>query len=267
MKSNNNLILDNLYGFQRDFKYKRNYELNHFNHPIACVYNIGEFPPFFTRLLFYIRKKIAMRQSFHNRKYIFQEFKEFDCRLLNFMPIADCFFEGYWQSLDYFADVEDIIRNDLSFIEPQDKLNIKISSNIKQKYSIALHIRFFDSDISYMKSLIQYYKKAINYINNKFSYAHFIIFSDKPNHIKEVLDLKEISYTLVTCNKSPNMSFADMWLMSLCNHFIIAPSTFSWWGAFLSKSNNKIIISPDIIKEGVSSWGFKGLIPDDWIKL
>ena len=55
--------------------------------------------------------------------------------------------------------------------------------------------------------------------------------------------------------------------MSLCQHNIIANSTFSWWGAWLSESPGKVIIAPGFEKrEGVSWWGFKGLIPSDWIR-
>jgi hypothetical protein len=56
--------------------------------------------------------------------------------------------------------------------------------------------------------------------------------------------------------------------MSLCRNFIIANSTFSWWGAWLSKNKSKIVISPKFFKNhGVSFWGFDGLIPEGWIEI
>ena len=74
--------------------------------------------------------------------------------------------------------------------------------------------------------------------------------------------------TLVSHNNSDETAYADLWLMSLCDNFIIANSTFSWWGAWLSDNKKKIVIAPsNIITEGRMAWGFEGMIPNDWIKL
>ena len=64
-----------------------------------------------------------------------------------------------------------------------------------------------------------------------------------------------------------NDSYTDLCLMSLCTDFIIANSTFSWWGAWLSKSMNKTVCSPD-----PSIWfgpnnahlDTSDIIPEDW---
>ena len=58
-----------------------------------------------------------------------------------------------------------------------------------------------------------------------------------------------------------------IWLMSLCHHFIISNSSFSWWSAYLSKYENKKIVTPSI-------WVGPGIIEnmndvwcEDWIKI
>jgi hypothetical protein len=53
--------------------------------------------------------------------------------------------------------------------------------------------------------------------------------------------------------------------MTLCRHFILANSTFSWWGAWLGNESDKIVVAPGKQMNGESSWGFDGLIPQNWI--
>jgi len=55
-----------------------------------------------------------------------------------------------------------------------------------------------------------------------------------------------------------------MYLMSLCKHNIVANSTFSWWGAWLNKNRDKIVISPSrFLKDDIST----DVYPNSWIKI
>ena len=59
-------------------------------------------------------------------------------------------------------------------------------------------------------------------------------------------------------------SWQDMFLMSQCKHNIIANSSFSWWGAWLNRNTNKIVITPSRF---INLEENSDIIPDTWIRI
>ena len=268
--NNVELILDHESGFERDYKYKRHYQLRNFEincRKASTKERLEPLPRIRRKLLKYANQLL----SFNNRKFVFQEKIEYDSRLLNYKPTGVIRMEGYWQSENYFKDIEAVIKKDLKIIPPNDSLNLSLAESMSKCVSVAIHVRFFNpvNETTASNVCESYYREAISEIQSRLKVEHFFIFSDNPELARELLALDVNSSTLISHNKGDENSYADMWLMTKCKHFIIANSTFSWWGAWLSNYPNKVVIAPKSTTKynGTISWGFDGLLPDEWIKL
>jgi hypothetical protein len=260
--NNCELIVDHVTGFEGD-PYNRVYQLDHFNINCKKATALQRLEPF-SKLQRHVRRKVNLGKV----DYVFQEGSSFSDRLIDFKIKRNTYIEGYWQSEKYFIDTMDTIRKDLLIKPPTNKENIAMASEILKRNSVAIHFRFFDnpsSEINVNNLTMEYYNKAISAIELKKSNLHYYIFSDQPNEVSKYIDLNRSQFTIVAHNIGDSNAYADLWLMSLCSNFIIANSTFSWWGAWLSNNPNKLVYAPNIKKSGITSWGFIGLIPDNWI--
>lgn len=60
----------------------------------------------------------------------------------------------------------------------------------------------------------------------------------------------------------------DLIEMSCCEHNINSSSTFSWWGAWLNRNDEKIIITPkDWFVPGWMDMDVSDIVPSNWVKL
>ncbi|WP_374521558.1 alpha-1,2-fucosyltransferase [Hydrogenophaga sp.] len=267
------IVLDSVSGFERDHQYRRTFQLDKFNINCRHATDLERMHPF-PRIQRYIRKKINSRRDFNSRNYIFQENLDFDERLLHLRFNGSVYLEGYWQSENYFFDIKEKLRSDLIIKTPPGIENHQTSRLIEKKNAVAIHVRFFDrpelTEDSRISNNTQpnYYKLAIEIISREIDNPHFFIFSDDPRSAIQLFKNSTASVTIVDHNVGDSLAYADLWLMSQCKHFIIANSTFSWWGAWLSDKPDAIVIAPGVEKTGgQGSWGFKGLIPKSWRQL
>ena len=179
------------------------------------------------------------------------------------------YFYGTWQSEKYILDA-DIIRNAFKFNESKlSPETAKIAKSLRGGViTCSIHIRRGD----YLSSAfiggfgsccpLEYYQQSIEYIRkNICNNVTFILFSDDIKWVKENLKLENAIY--VNHNQGTD-SWQDMYLMSLCNHNIIANSTFSWWGAWLNKHKDKTVIAP---KRWWSTIENDDVVPKSWIRI
>lgn len=182
---------------------------------------------------------------------------------------SDCYLSGYWQSEKYFFDAAEQIRKDFSFRLPLDHANSELAKQIGQTCSVSLHVRRGDyvqnsnTAATYELCSLDYYNASIRHVAQRVINPHFFIFSDDITWAKSNLRIDYPSY-YVEHNHGAG-SYNDMRLMSLCKHNIIANSSFSWWGAWLNPSFEKIVIAPR--RWFANETNTQDLIPQTWVKL
>jgi hypothetical protein len=155
---------------------------------------------------------------------------------------------GYWQSYKYFDEVADDLRKELAFRYVPGSENAKLIDEIESSSSVCVHVRRGDyvNNPSFSEALgacgIDYYQRALTKISEKIANPKFFVFSDDPDWAESNLQLP--GQTAFMRQNLGRSDVEDLRLMSRCKHFIIANSSFSWWGAWLAHSPNKIVIAP-----------------------
>jgi hypothetical protein len=178
------------------------------------------------------------------------------------------FLSGGWHSEKYFDTIKNLVFETYSFsVKDYDETLSLLLKEIKSLNSVSIHVRRGD----YLKDInmntygcvctIEYFTCAIEYISKLVKNTHFFIFSNDSLWVEQ--NFKYDNVTIVNCFKGID-SWKDMYLMSNCQHHIISNSTFSWWGAWLNKSNTKIVITPKFFINNIET---KDLYPTQWIKL
>lgn len=143
---------------------------------------------------------------------------------------------GFFQSERYFNNYRQRL---LDLFTPTEKA-LAIASykypDIKQ--CCAIHVRRGDRQNRPRTNPIlpiEYYRKAIAQFESD---RKFLVFSDDPHWCEQAFDDRD-RFTIVA-----NADYIDLYLMGMCEHQIIANSTFSWWGAYLNQNIDKITITP-----------------------
>jgi hypothetical protein len=168
--------------------------------------------------------------------------------------------DGFFQSEKYFSSYKNLILE--LFLQDcpdldEAKAQIKLYNTFP---TVSLHIRRGD----YLKYPNHHPQPPIEYYNRSLDLFHnhnVLVFSDDIKWCKENLNRDNLFYI------EGNSDVVDLYLMSLCDNNIIANSTFSWWGAWLNRNNNKIIIVPNTWFGPAIKHDSNDLIPENWLKI
>ncbi len=191
-----------------------------------------------------------------NRPTIIEKSFCFDESLFNNCPDWVTI-QGFFQSEKYFKHIRDQIIVDFQFHEHILDPAKEVTSNWTSP--IALHVRRTDyiTNPNHVALDLSYYEKALEYFDSN---SEVIIFSDDP---KWCLEQKLFESDRFLVSETGN-NYLDLCIMTLCSNHIIANSSFSWWGAWLS--NSKRVIAPADWFKGSNNEHLdtRDLIPENW---
>ena len=222
-------------------------------------------------MIFFLKKKsFIIEKNIRNKhRKLAESFIKIDkAKIKN-----NLYVQGNFENYNYFNKY----RSELCKIfVPKKKVideNNTLINRIKNSNSISLHIRrnrFSDqdnlktsenikkSDI-FTENIINYINNSIDFINLKVQNPEYFIWSNSHNNIVPLLSkIKAKNYTLVN-----NDVINDFNLFRYCKHFIVGPSSFHWWGAWLNDNPGKICIRPNNINPSNN----ENFWPNDWISI
>ena len=190
---------------------------------------------------------------------------------------------GFFQTEKYFQYISNEIRKDFTFHDEHlDPCKEMIESI--QGEPIMLHVRRGDPNLTDPRGFkwayvncsdqhpvqsVEYYEKALAEFDDD---QPVIVFSDSVDWVKEQEffsgDRFLISEPQEKYSDGSFLPYADLCLMSLCSHAIIANSSMSWWGAWLQSNPNKKVIAPKMwFGPAYADKDTKDLYVDNWIVL
>ena len=202
------------------------------------------------------------------RKTMLKEKANFTFEPSAISRVGSTYYDGYWQHEEYFKDMREELQELYTFPTFEDSQNIETAERASSSNSCSIHIRRGD----YLTDPLRKGTNGTNYVIEAIKKMETIaqpdtwfVFSDDipwcQSHLNDIFHQGET--TFIDWNNGDN-SIHDMHLMSICRHHIIANSSFSWWGAWLSRHDDGTTIAPT---KWMNMKDVCSPVPDNWIKI
>lgn len=167
------------------------------------------------------------------------------CDFSIFKKQKSIFISGSLESPKYFDHIRDNILDEFTPKFPVKEENLDLYNHICKTNSVCISVRRGDflSKAFADKHFVcngDYFKRAIEKMNEIIEKPSFIIFSDDINWCKN--EFKYLKNARFESGKDP--VWEKLRLMYSCKHFIISNSTFSWWSQYLSRNTKKVVMAP-----------------------
>ncbi len=190
-----------------------------------------------------------------------------------FFDLPDgCVIDGIFQSEKFFAPVATQLRRAFHFRYPATREVEALAEKIRSGPSVAVHFRRGDylKHKGYSQGIgavgYEYYDNAINILKSRMpTETQYYIFSDEIEAVQREYK-PSVPANFVNIFQGGNF-FDKIRLMSICQHNIIANSTFSWWSAWLNSNPEKQVIHPIPWFANMPEKDTRDLCPKGWVSI
>ena len=279
-KLDRNLLIDNESSFQLKKNIKgqnTKYSLNIFDITADIAHQKLKFIGFNGYIKRKILKKIDLiksSKSFLLEKKNDKKISFFNEDYMNTRFSKNIYMEGHYESEKYFHFYKNDILNEFKFnfnIDNKYLTQLKSTNSVclcirQHRYEEGLHIKNSPSNREkswrFTLEQIAYIHKSINLLKSRLNNPKFYLWSNNFDNLRKYFPTDEFTFI---DNPKKEKKFTDFFLMTFAKHYIVAPTSYNWWGAWLSKNiNNAIILRPgdnyfkDYFVNNKSFW------PDNW---
>ena len=261
-KNNAELYIDDESGFYKRYKY----ELNNFKISTPTANKKHKFLGLMGRLKRRIKKRFDFKKSFFIEEIDAEKLSFYNPNKFQHDFQNTLYFEGYFQSEKYFEKYKMDILKELTFSDQVVKEQSQtIINNIKNSNSVSIHFRqekFLKDEkhkdlekfnLEHLNNNIEIINKGVEYFDKNIEKPLYFLWSNNCDNLEKFFPSNKFILVRENINKDPAY---DLYLMSLCKHFILSPSTLHYWGAYLSQNTSKICLSPENIKNKSGYYGF-----------
>ena len=261
------------------------YALNNFNLSTQTAVKKDKFIGIFG----YIKRKILKKINPFLRKKVFyiepknfDKITNFDEKIFNIKLAHKTYLEGYFETEKYFKDLKEVILNEFSFIDAMTFKKNRFYNELIKKNSVSICLRqnrfiegknpknydLINLSTQFRDEQIKYINKSIDYIKKKVDHPTFYLWSNDLDNI-DMSQFKSDITKIYHNNDQKNIDkrALDLFLISQCNHHITIPSSFNWWGAWLSSRKDSIICRPNDNFFTNFFVNNKDFWPDNWIEI
>ena len=157
------------------------------------------------------------------------------------------FIVGYFQSYRFIKDIQTYkLLRTMSLTKKNSEVE-EFTEIAQNEEPIVVHFRFGDYKLenSFGIPTANYYKNALIQIVEKNPHSKIWVFTDEEVEARNVFPVEFMDRTRWFTDKQLS-SAETLEIMRLGKSYVVANSTFSWWGAILSKTENPLVICPDV---------------------